>query len=726
MKKWFVLLAACCVAAGGALASAPAPDLAPASDPTAAPLVCDPATDSDCDGIPNTLDNCRFILNPDQRNTDGDTQGDACDSDDDNDTIPDSGGAGTNACPTTDTCGGTFTCTASGVICTSDAQCTGQPIADSCIVILGTCALGGGACASNADCPAIPDRCRGLCAQSAARCSSDAQCRVSGCDDNCPLVVNPLQTDTDDDGAGDACDNCVLVANPGQGDADHDGLGDVCDADSDNDGIPNAGFSVTCSIQPPVNGDPPLPTNCNDNCPLAYNPSQFDSDHDFLGTVCDNCATRANPNQADGDGDGVGDLCDNCPEDGNANQSNGMPPDDDVYGDACDNCPDDSNPTQADQDLDEAGDACDECPLDFDPGAPDADGDGTPNACDRCPGDSVPDRDGDNVCTATDNCPDTANTDQADADGDGIGDVCDCDPDGDGSLDRLGYNANGTVYCFQDTSCRDALALALFFAQAFDPHYYPSCGNDFGASWRPPCCLDNCPGVVNTDQTNGDNDIAGAVCDPNDADPSVPGSLLAFDLDGDGFVASLDNCADAFNSDQTDLDGDGTGDACDLDADGDQVANAADNCRMLANTGQGDADGDGLGDACDNCPFASNPRQGDRNRNQLGDACDVADDLIFLAFPERNRLTWQQETGFNSFTVLSGSLSQLRATGVYRQQGTLAMVQCAPGTDWDVSALAPASGDAVFFLAGGRTGGVQNGFGRRSDGSLRIDVDVCP
>jgi hypothetical protein len=70
--------------------------------------------------------------------------------------------------------------------------------------------------------------------------------------DNCPLVYNPDQTDTDGDGKGDACDddidgdgihndddNCPTVANADQADQDGDGIGDACDDDIDGDGVRN-------------------------------------------------------------------------------------------------------------------------------------------------------------------------------------------------------------------------------------------------------------------------------------------------------------------------------------------------------------------------------------------------------------------------------------------------------------------------------------------------------
>jgi len=114
--------------------------------------------------------------------------------------------------------------------------------------------------------------------------------------------------DTDGDGEYDRDDNCVLVKNPGQQDTDNDAIGDVCDEDIDGDGVDNE----------------------QDNCVVEANPGQGDTDGDGIGDVCDsdpqndrdqdgvandidNCPDTPNPGQLDADGNGVGDACEPPP-----------------------------------------------------------------------------------------------------------------------------------------------------------------------------------------------------------------------------------------------------------------------------------------------------------------------------------------------------------------------------------------------------------------------------
>jgi hypothetical protein len=77
------------------------------------------------------------------------------------------------------------------------------------------------------------------------------------------LTPDP-RADFDGDGVADGLDDCPMVANPDQLDTDHDGLGDACDMDDDGDGLADE----------------------DDNCPLVPNPDQRDSNGDGVGDAC--------------------------------------------------------------------------------------------------------------------------------------------------------------------------------------------------------------------------------------------------------------------------------------------------------------------------------------------------------------------------------------------------------------------------------------------------------
>ena len=51
------------------------------------------------------------------------------------------------------------------------------------------------------------------------------------------VAVAHLEDDTDLDGIHDPLDNCTLVANAGQRDTDADGYGNMCDPDLNNDDV---------------------------------------------------------------------------------------------------------------------------------------------------------------------------------------------------------------------------------------------------------------------------------------------------------------------------------------------------------------------------------------------------------------------------------------------------------------------------------------------------------
>jgi len=128
-----------------------------------------------------------------------------------------------------------------------------------------------------------------------------------------------------------------------------------------------------------------------------------------------------------------------------------------------------------------------------------------------------------------------ANPDQADCDNDGIGDACELDTDGDGI----------------------------------------------------PNDCDTCDGIDSDGDTVPDNcDL----CEGNDA---------SGDTDNDGICDDIDNCISLVNTSQSDCDNDGIGDSCEPDEDGDGVPNDCDLCQ--GNDSTGDDDNDGICNDVENC-----------------------------------------------------------------------------------------------------------------------------
>lgn len=208
--------------------------------------------------------------------------------------------------------------------------------------------------------------------------------------------------DTDEDSIPDVDDNCPKDANVSQIDGNQDGMGDVCQADTDGDGVPDveevrfgSDSSRPDSIVEDLGYSVPACIDGQDNDADGLldgeDPGCLDRDVDGVSDSVDNCPVAANPQQENSDDDALGDACDDDD-------------DNDSLGDDLDNCPQDRNQDQADRDRDGTGDACDW----------DSDGDGWEEFCVEY------------FCLlAFDNCPHDSNPDQTDTDGDGLGDACD-------------------------------------------------------------------------------------------------------------------------------------------------------------------------------------------------------------------------------------------------------------------------------------------------------------
>jgi hypothetical protein len=162
--------------------------------------------------------------------------------------------------------------------------------------------------------------------------------------DNCWLIFNPDQKDTDHDTLGDVCDddddsdtipdvsdNCRLAPNPDQANVDGDTAGDSCDRDNDNDGFADA-YELRVGSNPASSASTPEVCDGIDNDVDTQTDEGFpDSDGDGIkdcleANVDSDGDTLLNSTDADDDNDGFSDSVetyagtdslDACPDNSN-------------------------------------------------------------------------------------------------------------------------------------------------------------------------------------------------------------------------------------------------------------------------------------------------------------------------------------------------------------------------------------------------------------------------
>jgi hypothetical protein len=389
------------------------------------------------------------------------------------------------------------------------------------------------------------------------------------------LGTNPAVADTDGDGINDGAEVGGNPAAPldadGDGiadvlesntlDRDGDGLVDSADADSDNDGIPDA-------VERGLDAAHPRDTD-GDGTPDYLD---RDSDNDTLPDALEAAPTASSP--PDTDGDGLPDYRDlDSDADGVPDRLEGNGLGTDADGDGIDDAFDVGIVGGADANHDGVGDTAAVRNTDADANADfrdlDSDGDGILDAAEANASGNDADHDG------IDDVMDPQATGGADADHDGIDDAYRLpDTDGDGVPDLRDLDAD-------NDGALDVVEAGLVDA---DDNGLADAGQNATAN-PPDTDADNVADFRDLD-SNGDGTLDVVAAGFGSLDANHDGRIDSVaDDDGDGIAGARDRAPFSFGN-TGDADHDGVADNVDLDLDNDGIPNDID--------GADDADGDGI------------------------------------------------------------------------------------------------------------------------------------